>query len=181
VWATNTVGTGADYLIMQSDGNLVLYNYQQARPLWATNTVGAGRAFLILQDDRNLVLIDSSGRPAWSSDTSTPGEWWEKRQFEASPELMQASRADAVIGPIVEIGVNCSVSVAGALICVGAMIAIAVVLEFTKGKPPFGKGNDLRVIGGNISETVKVAGRDLKKWVENPLGGLEVPHWKLPW
>jgi glucosylceramidase len=38
VWATNTVGSGAIWLYVQSDGNLVLYN--ASRAVWASNTVG---------------------------------------------------------------------------------------------------------------------------------------------
>ncbi|GAA1163588.1 cutinase family protein [Nocardioides aquiterrae] len=39
VWATNTVGSGANRLVMQSDGNIVLYNAAN-RAVWASNTVG---------------------------------------------------------------------------------------------------------------------------------------------
>jgi hypothetical protein len=83
------------WLIMQSDGNLVLYDEYDV-PLWATGTVGypgataafqgdgnlvvywygypvwasntAGRAVggrLVLTDDANLVIDDSSGWPVW--------------------------------------------------------------------------------------------------------------------
>ena len=38
IWASNTVGSGADRLVAQSDGNLVLYS--PTRAVWATNTVG---------------------------------------------------------------------------------------------------------------------------------------------
>ncbi len=37
VWATHTVGQGADSLVMQSDGNLVLYS--KAGAIWASNIV----------------------------------------------------------------------------------------------------------------------------------------------
>jgi Cysteine-rich secretory protein family len=61
-------------LIMQSDGNVVLYN-QQSQAIWATNTGGLiqPREF-IMQTDGNLVLYDTSGCPKWSSNTwNNPG------------------------------------------------------------------------------------------------------------
>jgi hypothetical protein len=56
-------------LIMQSDGNAVLYN-SQSQPLWSTNTGGLiePRDF-IMQTDGNLVLYDTSGQPHWASNT----------------------------------------------------------------------------------------------------------------
>lgn len=38
VWASNTFGSGAQVLVVQDDGNMVLYSATQA--VWATNTVG---------------------------------------------------------------------------------------------------------------------------------------------
>lgn len=38
VWATNSTGRGGNRLVMQSDGNLVLYS--PSRAVWASNTVG---------------------------------------------------------------------------------------------------------------------------------------------
>lgn len=40
VWASNTAGNGACTLVMQNDGNLVLYLNSDGRPIWATNTGG---------------------------------------------------------------------------------------------------------------------------------------------
>ncbi len=56
-------------LIMQTDGNAVLYN-SQSQPLWSTNTGGLiePRDF-IMQTDGNLVLYDTSGQPHWASKT----------------------------------------------------------------------------------------------------------------
>jgi hypothetical protein len=61
-------------LIMQSDGNVVLYN-SQSQPRWSTNTGGLiePREF-IMQNDGNLVLYDTSGQPHWASNTQgNPG------------------------------------------------------------------------------------------------------------
>lgn len=56
-------------LILQSDGNVVLYN-QQSQAIWATNTKGLiqPREF-IMQTDGNLVLYDTNGSPKWASNT----------------------------------------------------------------------------------------------------------------
>lgn len=64
-------------LIMQTDGNVVLYN-QHSQPLWATNTGGliTPREF-IMQTDGNLVLYDTSGCPKWASQTpGNPGAFF---------------------------------------------------------------------------------------------------------
>ena len=55
-------------LILQTDGNLVLYNkiYQA---LWASNTVGKDAFKCIMQADGNLVLYDKSNKPLWASNT----------------------------------------------------------------------------------------------------------------
>ena len=61
-------------LILQSDGNVVLYN-QQSQAIWATNTKGLiqPREF-IMQTDGNLVLYDTNGKPKWASNTdNNPG------------------------------------------------------------------------------------------------------------
>jgi len=55
-------------LILQGDGNLVLY--QSGTPLWASNTVGKASADAIMQGDGNFVIYDSSGKPLWASDTA---------------------------------------------------------------------------------------------------------------
>lgn len=55
-------------LVLQADGNLVLYN-QSGKPLWATGTNGIPPGFLALQGDGNLVLYSQTGRPLWSTGT----------------------------------------------------------------------------------------------------------------
>jgi len=64
-WAcSNAKGT----LIMQSDGNLVIYS-EVGTPLWATGTVGHPGAVAVFQGDGNLVIYDPSGMPLWASNT----------------------------------------------------------------------------------------------------------------
>jgi hypothetical protein len=65
-WATGTVGSSAVSLNMQSDGNLVLYT-SAAKPVWASNTAGAGPGYnLVMQDSGILVIRNSAGTQIWS-------------------------------------------------------------------------------------------------------------------
>jgi hypothetical protein len=60
---------GTFKLIMQGDGNLVLYK-DGGTPVWASNTVGHVGAYAIMQGDGNLVVYDSAGKPLWASGTN---------------------------------------------------------------------------------------------------------------
>lgn len=55
--------------IMQSDGNFVLYDHS-GKPLWATGTSGANASFLILQDNGNLVIYRPNIQE-WESGTGS--------------------------------------------------------------------------------------------------------------
>lgn len=55
-------------LIMQSDGNLVLYR-NGVGPLWASHTVGTGAIQAVMQSDGNLVLYTANNSPVWASNT----------------------------------------------------------------------------------------------------------------
>ncbi len=58
-------------LIMQTDGNLVLYKSNEDRtgmPTWATGTNPNG-SYAIMQEDGNLVVYDSNNKPLWASNT----------------------------------------------------------------------------------------------------------------
>lgn len=63
-------------LIMQNDGNLVLYS-AGAQPLWSSLTDGKGGAVAVMRDDGNLVVYTASGRDShhavWMSNTHHPG------------------------------------------------------------------------------------------------------------
>ncbi|WP_214317552.1 hypothetical protein [Nonomuraea sediminis] len=56
-------------LILQGDGNLVLYRAQVGQPLWASDTAGQPAAMAIMQGDGNLVLYDPQGVPLWAAGT----------------------------------------------------------------------------------------------------------------
>lgn len=64
---------GRFYLIMQSDGNLVLYQRQNGthHPLWATGTDGHQVDQVSMQTDGNLVVYNPGGQALWNS--RTPG------------------------------------------------------------------------------------------------------------
>jgi hypothetical protein len=64
MWSTGTYGTGGDELALQSDGNLVLYGPQGA--IWSSVTYGGGATELAMQNDGNLVLYGPQGA-VWST------------------------------------------------------------------------------------------------------------------
>ncbi|MGP2438948.1 protein kinase domain-containing protein [Streptomyces sp. JW3] len=61
--------TGRAKLIMQPDGNLVVYD-EQGAARWASRTTGDG-IWAVFQDDGNLVLYGGDAKPVWAS--RTPG------------------------------------------------------------------------------------------------------------
>lgn len=68
VWATGTNGQDVQRAEVQEDGNFVLYTPD--KPVWHSDTKGAENVRLVLQDDRNLVLY-SGDDAKWSSETHT--------------------------------------------------------------------------------------------------------------
>ncbi len=62
---------GQGYLIMQPDGNLVLYDAAN-QPKWATGTSGKAATHVIMQPDGNLVIYNKKN-PRWASDTQNVG------------------------------------------------------------------------------------------------------------
>ncbi len=68
VWATGTNGQNVVRAEVQTDGNFVLSTPD--KPVWHSDTKGKKDVKLVLQDDRNLVLYARNG-PAWSSKTDT--------------------------------------------------------------------------------------------------------------
>ncbi|NUK75736.1 mannose-binding protein, partial [Streptomyces lunaelactis] len=59
-WSTNRIR-----MVMQSDGNLVVYN-EKGKPIWAAMTFGANHR-AIFQQDGNLVIHNADDRPIWAS------------------------------------------------------------------------------------------------------------------
>jgi hypothetical protein len=62
--------TGKACLIMQSDGNLVVYD-ERGAPRWASNTAGRPGSVAAFQGDGNLVVYAPDGRPLWASNTAS--------------------------------------------------------------------------------------------------------------
>lgn len=88
VWASHTVnsllGSGGvlhpgwmlyspppeyERLVMQADGNLVLYN-GAGKALWASHTGGHAGAYARLQKNGNLVVYTAAGKALWATNTS---------------------------------------------------------------------------------------------------------------
>ncbi|MFT4621411.1 MAG: hypothetical protein ACI8PZ_000063 [Myxococcota bacterium] len=67
LWSTMTHGNPDAWAAMQDDGNLVVYA-ASGWPLWSTETGGHPGAVLAVQDDGNLVITDAD-RPIWDSHT----------------------------------------------------------------------------------------------------------------
>jgi hypothetical protein len=62
-------------LILQRDGNLVLYDGKK-RPMWTSNTTGQRVQGCVMQGDGNLVLFLRTDQPVWSTNTAgKPGSF----------------------------------------------------------------------------------------------------------
>ncbi len=68
--ALRTWGQAANFAVMQEDGNFVLYGPGGA--LWDSVTYGHPGAFLLVQDDGNLVIYAGDGTPLWATNTFIP-------------------------------------------------------------------------------------------------------------
>ncbi|GAA0984093.1 hypothetical protein GCM10009555_057190 [Acrocarpospora macrocephala] len=69
-------GNGRVRLVMQGDGNLVLYRVDDGHPLWDTGTWGGPVTRAVMQGDGNFVLYDDSGQAHWASGTDgNLGAW----------------------------------------------------------------------------------------------------------
>jgi YD repeat-containing protein len=67
LWSSATYGNPVAHLVLQGDGNLVIYG-PVAQVYWHANTPGASNPTLVMQNDGNLVLYASNGA-VWSSGT----------------------------------------------------------------------------------------------------------------
>ncbi|HEY3941845.1 MAG TPA: hypothetical protein VGL60_05115 [Acidimicrobiales bacterium] len=65
LWASGTSGEAGNYTVMQSDGNLVLYNSSNS-PIWATQTYAYTDSSLAVQNDGNLVIYSDSDSAVWA-------------------------------------------------------------------------------------------------------------------
>ncbi|MFB7496570.1 protein kinase [Streptomyces sp. NPDC056161] len=65
---SESVENTKEKLIMQEDGNLVVYDNGN-QPVWASNTSGSG-SYAVFQEDGNLVVYDKDDTPVWATDTA---------------------------------------------------------------------------------------------------------------
>ncbi len=72
-----TYGGALTWLVMQSDGNLVLYTTGTPgtgrHVCWATNTYPNPGSHAVYQSDGNFVVYNSRGRATWASGTQHSG------------------------------------------------------------------------------------------------------------
>jgi peptidoglycan hydrolase-like protein with peptidoglycan-binding domain len=68
IWYTNKAGLTGKRAVMQKQGNFVLYD-GAGKAIWYTSGGGNPGAFLLLQDDGNLVIYQGKA-PIWSSQTA---------------------------------------------------------------------------------------------------------------
>ncbi|MFI8219996.1 hypothetical protein [Streptomyces sp. NPDC085932] len=65
-------------LVMQSDGNLVMYRLRDNKAIWASRTHGNPGAYAVMQKDGNFVIYDASNRFLWHTNTyghESTGAW----------------------------------------------------------------------------------------------------------
>jgi hypothetical protein len=86
---------GAYVLIMQSDGNLVLYRAHDMVAIWATYTHGKGANRAVMQHDGNFVLYRSDNVAVWSSNTHGRADV-QRIQLQSDGNLVIYSAAGAV-------------------------------------------------------------------------------------
>ncbi|MEV5879951.1 hypothetical protein AB0L75_38225 [Streptomyces sp. NPDC052101] len=57
-------------LVMQPDGNFVIYRKHDGKAIWSSGTSGHSGAYAYMQSDGNLVVYSSTGSALWSTHTS---------------------------------------------------------------------------------------------------------------
>jgi hypothetical protein len=60
-------------LVMQEDGNLVVYSVDRYTALWSSRTWNNAGAYAVMQNDGNLVVYDKNARALWNTYTYTQG------------------------------------------------------------------------------------------------------------
>lgn len=177
VWSSRTCGERVAWLAMQEDGNLVIYK-TDGTPIWKTDSSASDVAWFVVQDDGNLCCYRANGAVLWASNTRLPDEFFEETKVEIPQavinraQLMRDPDALSIIGALV-----CTTTPQGVAVCVGTMILIAILLEVNFGDPPFGPNNDIRVVGGRVSDEAKRAGKNISDYAKD-LGGSISSVWQ---
>ena len=70
LWASGTHGRAPGAVVMQHDGNFVMYDTNDV-PVWSCGgSYGYAGAWLIVQDDGNVVIYSEVGVPLWNTGTA---------------------------------------------------------------------------------------------------------------
>jgi len=72
IWSSGTVGRGGVVLVLQNDGNIVLYT-SNGTAVWATGTHSSHALTLSMQNDGNLVAYDGT-TARWSTGTDVAAQ-----------------------------------------------------------------------------------------------------------
>jgi hypothetical protein len=78
-------------LVMQEDGNLVVYSVDRYTPIWNARTWNNGGAYATVQNDGNFVVYNSGGGPLWNTYTYTQGSSVLKMQSDGNLVLYRSS------------------------------------------------------------------------------------------
>ena len=89
--------SGEYFLVMQSDGNLVLYKVgtgatgeNSNKPLWASQTNGKGGVVAKMQGDGNFVVYTADNHPVWASNTNGEGNSFVRMQDDGNLVIYHA-------------------------------------------------------------------------------------------
>ncbi len=63
------------FLVMQRDGNLVMYRKRDGAPIWASRTAGNPGAYAVMQGDGNFVVYRKGGGPGTGDALWSSGTW----------------------------------------------------------------------------------------------------------
>lgn len=90
----------SDQLILQADGNLVIYctSCNPARALWSTQTNGKGGKFLFFQTDGELVLKNANNKIIWRSNIRSTCDGSDRAYFTLQEDGNLAMLYDQVVG-----------------------------------------------------------------------------------
>ncbi|HZI10084.1 MAG TPA: glycoside hydrolase family 19 protein, partial [Myxococcus sp.] len=94
-WATGATSPG-ERLVMQGDGNLVVYNAANVAT-WQSGTAGNPGSWLALQHDGNLVVYDAAGKARWWIPPLPPTGGVSVPQLRAIMPNLSVDRANAVL------------------------------------------------------------------------------------
>ena len=71
-WSSGTAGQSTGQVVMQIDGNFVIYD-ASTRPRWMSGTAPNANTRLVLQSDGNLVVYTADGRAPWDRFSNPAG------------------------------------------------------------------------------------------------------------